>query len=110
MEQRTCQRIRHRKAANFETVTVRPEAHSIGIALAYNCSRGGVFLITTFTDGTKEEHMINWAITFLVIALVAGLLGFTGIAGTSANIAWILFVVGLVLAVVMFLSGRRPGR
>ena len=65
--------------------------------------------MTTFTDGTKEEHMIHWAITFLVIALVAGLLGFTGIAGTSAHIAWILFVVGLVLAVVMFLSGRRPG-
>jgi uncharacterized membrane protein YtjA (UPF0391 family) len=35
-------------------------------------------------------------------------LGFTGVAGTAANIAWILFVVGLVVAVVFFIMGRRP--
>jgi uncharacterized membrane protein YtjA (UPF0391 family) len=52
--------------------------------------------------------MINLAITFLVIALIAGILGFTGIAGISANIAWTLFVVGLVLAIVLFLTGRSP--
>ena len=39
--------------------------------------------------------MIGWAVTFLIIALIAGVLGFSGIAGTAANIAWILFVVGL---------------
>ena len=52
--------------------------------------------------------MIQLAFTFLIIALIAGVLGFTGIAGTSANIAWILFVVGLILAAVFFLAGRRP--
>ena len=52
--------------------------------------------------------MIQLAFTFLIIALIAGVLGFTGIAGTSANIAWILFVVGLILAAVFFLTGRRP--
>ena len=31
--------------------------------------------------------MLSWALTFLVLALVAGLLGFSGIAGVSANIA-----------------------
>jgi len=51
--------------------------------------------------------MIGWAVTFLVIALIAGALGFSGIAGTAANIAWILFVVGLILALVMFIGGRR---
>lgn len=56
----------------------------------------------------KEMHMLNLAITFLIIALIAGVLGLTGIAGISANIAWILFVVGLVLAVVFFVTGRRP--
>jgi uncharacterized membrane protein YtjA (UPF0391 family) len=44
--------------------------------------------------------MLYWAAVFLVIALVAGVLGFGGIAGLSSNIAWILFVVGLILAVV----------
>ncbi|GAB1400309.1 DUF1328 domain-containing protein [Aminivibrio sp.] len=52
--------------------------------------------------------MIGWAATFIIIALIAGVLGFTGIAGTAVNIAWILFVVGLVLAVVFFIMGRRP--
>ena len=52
--------------------------------------------------------MIGWAATFIIIALIAGALGFTGIAGTAVNIAWILFVVGLVLAVVFFIMGRRP--
>lgn len=52
--------------------------------------------------------MIYWAAVFLVIALVAGLFGFSGIAGTAVNIAWILFVVGLVLALVLFVFGRRP--
>jgi uncharacterized membrane protein YtjA (UPF0391 family) len=54
--------------------------------------------------------MIGWAVTFLIIALVAGVLGFSGIAGTAVNIAWILFVVGLILAVIFFITGRRPPR
>jgi uncharacterized membrane protein YtjA (UPF0391 family) len=33
-------------------------------------------------------------------------LGFGGIAGVSSNIAWILFVVGLIVAVVLFFRGR----
>jgi uncharacterized membrane protein YtjA (UPF0391 family) len=52
--------------------------------------------------------MLYWAAVFLVIALVAGLFGFAGIAGTAVNIAWILFVVGLILALVFLLLGRRP--
>lgn len=48
----------------------------------------------------KELQMLYWAAVFLIIALVAGVLGFGGIAGLSSNIAWILFVVGLILAVV----------
>jgi uncharacterized membrane protein YtjA (UPF0391 family) len=52
-------------------------------------------------------EMIGWAVTFLIIALIAGVLGFSGVAGTAANIAWILFVVGLILAIVMFIGGRR---
>ena len=52
--------------------------------------------------------MFNWAIIFLIIGLIAAIFGFTGIAGTATNIAWILFVVGLVLAVVFFIMGRRP--
>ena len=52
--------------------------------------------------------MLSWAVTFLIIAIIAGVLGFSGIAGTAVNIAWILFVVGLVLALIFFVAGRRP--
>lgn len=53
--------------------------------------------------------MFSWAITFLVIGLIAAVFGFTGIAGTATNIAWILFVVGLILAAVFAVMGRgRP--
>ncbi len=52
--------------------------------------------------------MFSWAVIFLIVGLVAALFGFTGIAGTATNIAWILFVVGLVLAAVFFIMGRRP--
>jgi uncharacterized membrane protein YtjA (UPF0391 family) len=62
-----------------------------------------------FSKTNQEEFlMFNWALTFLIIAIVAGVFGFSGIAGTATNIAWILFVVGLVLAVVFALTGRRP--
>src|SRR5262249_29772026 len=56
----------------------------------------------------EGAEMFYWAAVFLVIALVAGVLGFGGIAGVSSNIAWILFVVGLIVAVVLFLRGRAP--
>jgi uncharacterized membrane protein YtjA (UPF0391 family) len=52
--------------------------------------------------------MFSWAVTFLIIAIIAAVLGFSGIAGTAVNLAWILAVVGIVLALVFGLLGRRP--
>ena len=52
--------------------------------------------------------MLSWAVTLLVIALIAAVLGFSGIAGTAVNLAWILAVVGIVLALVFGLLGRQP--
>jgi len=52
--------------------------------------------------------MISWAVTFLVLALIAAALGLSGIAGIAIQIAWILFIVGLTLAVIYAIRGRRP--
>ena len=52
--------------------------------------------------------MISWAITFFVIALIAAVLGFSGIAGTAVNLAWICAVIGIILALVFMVMGRRP--
>ena len=49
--------------------------------------------------------MLYWALVFLVVALVAGLLGFTGIYVAAAGIAKILFFVFLVLFIVSLLFG-----
>ena len=55
--------------------------------------------------------MLRWSMTFLVIALVAGLMGLGGVAGTAASIAKALFIAfmclfGLSLAVGLY-SGHR---
>ena len=55
--------------------------------------------------------MLQLAITCLVVALIAALLGFGGIAGSFVGVAKILFVVFLVLAIVSLLGGAiRKGR
>jgi uncharacterized membrane protein YtjA (UPF0391 family) len=51
--------------------------------------------------------MLSWSIFFLIIALVAALLGFSSIAGAAAGIAKILFGVFLVLFVISLFFGRR---
>lgn len=44
--------------------------------------------------------MLGWTLTFLIIALLAGALGFTGIAGAAIGIAQVLFYIFLVLFLV----------
>ena len=52
--------------------------------------------------------MLMYAVIFFVIALIAAVLGFTGIAGAAGNLAWIFAVIGIVLAIVFMIMGRRP--
>jgi uncharacterized membrane protein YtjA (UPF0391 family) len=49
----------------------------------------------------------SWVIVFLAVALIAAVLGFTATAGTALNIAWILYVVDLILFVVFAGLSRR---
>jgi uncharacterized membrane protein YtjA (UPF0391 family) len=51
--------------------------------------------------------MLTYAVTFLIIALIAGVLGFGVIAGTAATIAKVLFFVFLILFAVSLLRGRH---
>lgn len=50
-------------------------------------------------------NLLHWAIIFLVVALVAGLLGFGGLAGTAMDGARLLFWVAIVLLVVSLIFG-----
>ncbi|TPG20115.1 DUF1328 domain-containing protein [Sphingomonas koreensis] len=49
--------------------------------------------------------MFKWALIFLIIAGVAAVLGFGGIAGAAAGIAKILFFIGLVLVALFLVLG-----
>ena len=54
--------------------------------------------------------MLGWAVTFLIIALRAAVLGFGGIAAALAGIAKILFFIFLVMCVIFFVFGWRGRR
>jgi uncharacterized membrane protein YtjA (UPF0391 family) len=50
--------------------------------------------------------MFIWTLTFFILALIAAVLGFTGLVGTASQIAWILFVVFLFGSAISVLTGR----
>jgi uncharacterized membrane protein YtjA (UPF0391 family) len=56
--------------------------------------------------------MFGWALTFLIVALIAAVLGFGGIATFAVDIAKIIFFVAIVLflisAIVGLVRGRAP--
>jgi uncharacterized membrane protein YtjA (UPF0391 family) len=54
--------------------------------------------------------MLGWAVTFLVIALIAAVLGFGGIAGFAVELAKIVFVVAMILFVISAIFGFARGR
>ena len=51
--------------------------------------------------------MLSYAVIFLIIAILAGVLGFGVIAGTAAMVAKVCFVVFLILFIFSLLSGRK---
>jgi uncharacterized membrane protein YtjA (UPF0391 family) len=54
--------------------------------------------------------MIHYALVFFVVALVAALMGFGGVAGLSAQIGYLFAVLAVVFLVVGLLGGRIGGR
>lgn len=54
--------------------------------------------------------MLGWALTFLVVALIAAVLGFGGIAGTAIEIAKIIFFVAILLFAISAVIGLFRGR
>jgi uncharacterized membrane protein YtjA (UPF0391 family) len=54
--------------------------------------------------------MLGWVVTFLVIALIAGLLGFGGVAGASIEIAKVIFFIAVILFLVSAVVGLARRR
>jgi len=49
--------------------------------------------------------MLHLALVFLIVGLVAGILGMAGIAAIAGQIAWILFLIGIAMVVIHFVTG-----
>jgi uncharacterized membrane protein YtjA (UPF0391 family) len=58
----------------------------------------------------RGHVMLSWVVTFLIIALIAGILGFGGLAGASIEIAKIIFFIAVVLFLVSAVFGLVRGR
>ena len=54
--------------------------------------------------------MLRWALMFLIVAIIAAVFGFGGIAATSAGIAQILFFIFLVGFLITLVLGLVAGR
>src|ERR1700742_2858743 len=80
------------------------------------CSRAPLFQrmrqrLHAAPEWTEAELvMLSWVVTFLVIALIAGILGFGGIAGVSIEIAKAVFFIAVVLFIISAVVGLARGR
>jgi uncharacterized membrane protein YtjA (UPF0391 family) len=54
--------------------------------------------------------MLSWVVAFLVIALIAGVLGFGGISGLSVEIAKAIFFIAVILFLISAVVGVARGR
>jgi uncharacterized membrane protein YtjA (UPF0391 family) len=59
---------------------------------------------------TEVRVMLSWVVTFLVVALIAGILGFGGVAGVSIEIAKTIFFIAVVLFLISAVIGLARGR
>jgi uncharacterized membrane protein YtjA (UPF0391 family) len=51
--------------------------------------------------------MLYYSLMFLIVGLIAGALGIYGVASVASQIAWVLFLIGMVLLVVHLITGRQ---
>ena len=60
--------------------------------------------------GTSRIGVIKWAIIFLLISVIAGFFGFTGVASSARTIAKGLFGIALVLFLIVLVFGVMLGK
>lgn len=78
--------------------------HNLYTLIAYIIVNFIFYTDITLNKNIWRIEMFRWAIIFAVIALIASLLGFGGVAGLSKDFAVILLVIAVILAIIGFIS------
>lgn len=95
--------IRHAKQPQSDRqLTIGKVLLSHGSALHCNSITEMVLTVYAAHWSIQEAYMLRYAVIFFIIALVAALFGFGGIAAGATEIAKILFFVFIIIAVVTF--------
>jgi len=95
-------RLRRRRAGSHSKARGVPTARSTAAAQTEVC----VFSTNRRAPpDTRRSPMLHYAIVFFVIALIAAVFGFGGIAASAVGIGKILFFIFIVLAVLSFVFG-----
>jgi uncharacterized membrane protein YtjA (UPF0391 family) len=83
--------------------------------VAHLGSRRSVNAGSSLVQSIQENVMLNWIVTFFILAVAAAFLGFTGLAGTFADIAKfiaiifvVLFIAGLVYRMITGRNANPP--
>jgi uncharacterized membrane protein YtjA (UPF0391 family) len=89
----------------------RPNPRGTSVpSLDYFRSRAAMIVALMLKQKVRGCVTLSWVVTFLVIALIAGILGFGGLAGASIEIAKIIFFIAVVLFLVSAVVGLARGR
>ena len=96
------------KKSNYFIIISHPVNGTTFVQYEKSCLT--IRLLVKFFKTLKSPVMLRYTITFLIIAVIAAILGFGGIAAGAAGIAKIFFYIFLVLFVGSLLFGNRAGR
>lgn len=90
--------MKHAQCMNSLRTTDNSFTCQLSLAVAFEMHRH--FGTKRINAVEKRNLMLKWTIIFLVVALVAAVLGFAALAGTAAAIAKVLFLIFIVLFLV----------
>jgi uncharacterized membrane protein YtjA (UPF0391 family) len=76
----------------------------------YFCNPRDAVALMLEQKEAEDRVMFGWVVTFLIVALIAGILGFGGVAGASIEIAKIIFFIAVVLFLISAVVGLARGR
>ena len=80
------------------------------LSISYSIGTNLALFTMNITEQKEDLAMLGWAITFFIIAIIAAVFGFGGIAGAATGIAQFLFFVFVALLVISLVANALRGK